>query len=54
MALVVGGMQFFVARQIQLLDGLRDSQQQLIARVISLEVEARYGRKPPPDAKEKP
>jgi hypothetical protein len=53
-ALIVGGMQFFVARQIALLDAVRNSQRTVIERLIVLEVQAKYERTPHPDDKEKP
>lgn len=49
--LVVGGMQFFVARQIALLDALRNTQTDMIERVIVLEVEGKFHRQPPPNDK---
>ena len=52
--LIVGGMQFFVARQVTLLDAVRDNQRQVIERLIVLEVQERYSRKPPPDDKDTP
>ena len=53
-SLVVGGIQFFVVRQIALLDAVRDNQRQVIERLIVLEVKERYDRTPHPDDKEKP
>jgi hypothetical protein len=53
-SLVVGGIQFFVVRQISLLDAVRDNQRQVIERLIVLEVKERYDRTPHPDEKEKP
>jgi len=59
LSLMVGGMQWFVLRQIALLDGLRDNQRVIYERLIVLEVQRRYergpgSRTPPVDDKEKP
>jgi hypothetical protein len=54
LGLVVGGMQFYVARQVALLDAVRANQRAVIERIIVLEVEAKFHRQPPPDDKEKP
>ena len=53
-ALVVGGMQFFVARQVALLDTVRNDQRTVVERLIVLEVRNKYERTPHPDDKEKP
>lgn len=54
LGLVVGGLQFYVARQVALLDAVRANQRDVIERVIVLEVQAKFHRTPPPDEKEKP
>jgi hypothetical protein len=55
-AAIVGGMQWFIVRQVVLLDAVRDSQRNVIERLIVLEVERKFERSPPVDekAKDKP